>query len=72
MQVRKHTWLQDFAFLGGCEATLVARGERNVLAVSYKGANSGDMFFHQQSWDPVFVADLDPQANHDVPALLSG
>ena len=51
--------------------TFIEGDQRNVLAVSYGGANSGDMAVHAQSWDPLFVADIDPQQDLDIDALLA-
>ena len=63
---------QGRTFAAGCEATFIEDGQRNALGVGYSGTNAGEMAFHAQGWEPVFVADIDPQQKFDFEELLAG
>ena len=64
--------MQDSPYLGKCSVEFEVAGERHTLAVSYSGANEGDLLFHQQSWDPVFVGAADLAAPQDIDGMLAG
>ena len=40
--------------------------------MTYKGEGGGSILFHQTSWDPVFVADVDPEQPVDLAHMLDG
>ena len=58
--------------MGGSEATIIHKGVRHILAVTYKGEGAGAILFHQQSWDPAFLSSIDPGSNLDILALIGG
>ena len=57
--------------MGSSDITFISGGKRVILTVTYKGGGGGSILFHQASWDPIFVADIDPEAPLDLPHLLS-
>ena len=63
---------QAFDFMGGSEATFIHGGARWTLTVTYKGEGGGSILFHQTSWDPVFLADVDPEQPADLARILDG
>jgi hypothetical protein len=48
--------------MGGSEIAFMHEGKRTILTVTYKGEGGGSILFHQTSWDPVFLQDIDPEA----------
>ena len=58
--------------MGSSEITFMCGGKRVILTVTYKGGGVGSILFHQASWDPVFLADIDPEDSVDLDQLLSG
>lgn len=48
--------------MGGSEIAFMHGGKRIILTVTYKGEGGGSILFHQTSWDPVFLQDIDPEA----------
>ena len=63
---------QEWDFVGSSEITFVCGGKRVILTVTYKGGGGGSILFHQASWDPVFLADINPEDSVDLDQLLSG
>ncbi len=57
--------------MGGSEITFISGGKRCILTVTYKGGGGGSILFHQASWDPLFLVDIDPEDPLDIPQLLS-
>lgn len=57
--------------MGSSEITFISGDKRIILTVTYKGGGGGSILFHQASWDPVFLADIDPEASTDLPRILS-
>ena len=57
--------------MGSSEITFICGDKRVILTVTYKGGGGGSILFHQASWDPVFLADIDPEEKLDLPDLLS-
>ena len=57
--------------MGGSEITFISGGKRRILTVTYKGCGGGSILFHQASWDPLFLPDIDPENPLDIPKLLS-
>ena len=57
--------------MGSSEITFICGDKRVILTVTYKGGGGGSILFHQASWDPIFVADIDPEAPLDLRQLLS-
>lgn len=57
--------------MGSSEVTFISGGKRVILTVTYKGGGGGSILFHQASWDPVFLADIDPEAPLNLSQLLS-
>ena len=51
---------------------MIHEGKRLTMTGAYKGANAGDMLFHQQGWDPVFLDGLDASALVDLNAIMQG
>ena len=62
--------VQPFDFMGGSEIAFMHEGKRSILTVTYKGEGGGSILFHQTSWDPVFLQDIDPEAAIDLDAQL--
>ena len=58
--------------MGGSEIAFIHEGKRTILTVTYKGEGGGSILFHQTSWDPVFLQDIDPDAPIDLDAQLQG
>lgn len=58
--------------MGGSEITFIANGKRTIFTVTYKGEEGGSMLFHQTSWDPVFLQDIDPDGSFVLDELLQG
>ena len=58
--------------MGSSEITFICGGKRVILTVTYKGGGGGSILFHQASWDPVFLADINPEDSVDLDQLLSG
>jgi len=56
--------------MGGSEIAFMHGGKRTILTVTYKGEGGGSILFHQTSWDPVFLQDIDPEAPIDLHAHL--
>jgi len=63
--------VQEWDFVGSSEITFISGGKRVILTVTYKGGGGGSILFHQASWDPVFLADIDPEASLNLSQLLS-
>jgi hypothetical protein len=61
-----------FDFMGGSEITFIVGGKRTILTVTYKGEGGGSILFHQTSWDPVFLQDIDPEQPVDLASHLQG
>ncbi len=57
--------------MGSSEITFISGNKRVILTVTYKGGGGGSILFHQASWDPIFVADVDPETPVDLSQLLS-
>ena len=57
--------------MGSSEITFICGDKRVILTVTYKGGGGGSILFHQASWDPLFLADVDPEGPLDLPQLLS-
>ena len=57
--------------MGSSEITFISGDKRIILTVTYKGGGGGSILFHQASWDPIFLADIDPEASIDLSQLLS-
>lgn len=58
--------------MGGSEIAFMHGGKRTILTVTYKGEGGGSILFHQTSWDPVFLQDIDPEAPVNLDAHLQG
>ena len=63
---------QEWDFVGSSEITFICGGKRVILTATYKGGGGGSILFHQASWDPVFLADINPEDSVDLDQLLSG
>ena len=63
---------QEWDFVGSSEITFICEGKRLILTVTYKGRQGGSILFHQASWDPIFLADINPEDSVDLDKLLSG
>ncbi len=57
----------EITFISGGNR-LAHEGKRVILTVTYKGGGDGSILFHQASWDPVFVEDVDPEWSINLPA----
>ena len=57
--------------MGSSEITFICGDKRVILTVTYKGGGGGSILFHQASWDPLFLADVNPEGPLDLPQLLS-
>lgn len=66
-----NTAMKEWDFVGSSEITFMDKEKRNILTVTYKGGGGGSILFHQASWDPVFLADIDPEEPLDLGKLLA-
>ena len=71
-EISQSVMAQEWDFVGSSEITFICGGKRVILTVTYKGGGGGSILFHQASWDPVFLADIDPEDSVDLDQLLSG